>query len=203
MARPMPRQTTRLSQAQSMVAAVLADLAAHGPDRLWPTFRRIQAAVPWEVTDGNVQGALSTATKAGWLEMSEEDDTKLYAITDEGREALVRWAGARTEEIPTQRDELVLRLALLGGDLDAEAFLGLVADREHRIRVRLARLRELAGYLDETDVAEAARKDAFAWAIELLEAELDWLRRLNDRLRAGGLERNEASKRRSRTRNSA
>ncbi|MCE7885820.1 MAG: hypothetical protein DYH08_18525 [Actinobacteria bacterium ATB1] len=174
-----------------MAAAVLADLAKHGPDRLWPTFRRIQAVVPWEITDGNVQGALASATKAGWLEVSEVDDTKVYSVTDAGREALARWADTRTEELPTQRDELVLRLALLGEEVNTEAFLGLVADREHRIIVRLARLNELSGSLDEKDPTEAARKDGFEWAIGQLGAELAWLRGLNLRLRGEALEQGE------------
>lgn len=202
MARPMPRNMSRQAP-QAMVAAVLADLDRHGPDRLWPVFRRIQAAVPWEITDGNVQGALTTSTKAGWLDVSAVDDAKVYSITDEGREALGRWVNARTEEIPTQRDDLVLRLALMGDGLDEEVFLNLVADREHRLRVRLARLQELAGYLDETDPVETARKDAFAWAMDLLETELDWLRQLNAKVRGEGKDENHTTKRRTKTRNSA
>ncbi|MCC7078508.1 MAG: hypothetical protein IT198_15400 [Acidimicrobiia bacterium] len=201
MARQMRRSATRLVP-QAMVAAVLADLDRHGPDRLWPVFRRIQAAVPWDVTDGNVQGAMTTCVKSGWLEVSEVEGAKVYAMTDTGREAVASWMNARTEEIPTQRDELVLRLALLGDELDGDVLLNLVADKEHRIRVRLARLRELTDDLDGSDPLEAARKDAFTWATDLLETELDWLRRLNAKLRGEGKGQEETTAH-TKTRNSA
>lgn len=161
-----------------MVAAVLADLDRNGSDRLWPIRKRLNDSIGswWVVQDGAINQALRSAENRRWVSVdTDDDDRRVYTITERGAAALERWRTVREDELPPRRDDLMLRLVFLASEPEPELH-SLIADRMNKIKIRLAELEEGLGETDhDGGFDERGRRLAAAGIAKQLEAEYAWL----------------------------
>ena len=136
----MPREPTRLSGTSY---AVLGLIDAWGPCTPYDLKQAIETTVEnfWPVPHTTFYVEPARLEKAGLLAVEQEQHgrrRKLYAITDEGRQALEAWVADPSAAPPQLRDELMLKV-FLGADP-----VPLMAERVAWHREKLA---ELEGYL--------------------------------------------------------
>jgi DNA-binding PadR family transcriptional regulator len=129
----------------------------------------------WEVNIGQVYQTLQRLERDGLVQATGDRGDRgrqAYGVTTAGREAFAEWLGDPERQPQVLREEVYIKLALLGRHADGR--LGQVlADQR---RVYLQRLRDLA---DQERAAQAAGRTElallFKGALLHTEADLKWL----------------------------
>ena len=129
----------------------------------------------WEVNIGQVYQTIQRLERDGLVRASGDRGDRgrqAYDVTDAGRDALAEWLGDPEQQPQVLREEIYIKLALLGRHADGR--LGQVLDSQRR--VYLQRLRDLA---DQERAAQAAGRTElallFRGALLHTEADLKWL----------------------------
>jgi DNA-binding PadR family transcriptional regulator len=129
----------------------------------------------WEVNIGQVYQTIQRLERDGLVRAAGDRGDRgrqAYDVTDAGRDALAEWLGDPEQQPQVLREEIYIKLALLGRHADGR--LGQVLDSQRR--VYLQRLRDLA---DQVRAAQAAGRTELALLVRgaLLhtEADLKWL----------------------------
>jgi DNA-binding PadR family transcriptional regulator len=130
--------------------ALLALLAEHGEGTSYDIKRVMDKSLEnfWPVPHTTAYEEPARLAAAGYLSVRQEPGgrrRKLYALTDEGREALRAWAAEPSAAPPQIRDEVALKV-FAGAD---PAPL-----MEARVKWHEEKLAELQTYLDEVREAE-------------------------------------------------
>jgi len=124
--------------------AVLSLLELSGPATVYDLKQALERSIEnfWPVPHTTFYAEPARLAAAGLLTEQQEDGgrrRKLYALTDEGRDALKRWANSPELAPPQLREEGVLKI-FAGGDP--------VPILETRSEWHRAKLAELEGYLE-------------------------------------------------------
>ena len=129
----------------------------------------------WEVNIGQVYQTIQRLERDGLVRATGDRGDRgrqAYDVTDAGRDALAEWLGDPEQQPQVLREEIYIKLALLGRHADGR--LGQVLDSQRR--VYLQRLRDLA---DQVREAQAAGRTElallFRGALLHTEADLKWL----------------------------
>jgi DNA-binding PadR family transcriptional regulator len=129
----------------------------------------------WEVNIGQVYQTIQRLERDGLVRATGDRGDRgrqAYDVTDAGRDALAEWLGDPEQQPQVLREEIYIKLALLGRHADGR--LGQVLDSQRR--VYLQRLRDLA---DQVRAAQAAGRTElallFRGALLHTEADLKWL----------------------------
>jgi DNA-binding PadR family transcriptional regulator len=129
----------------------------------------------WEVNIGQVYQTLQRLERDGFVEASGdrgERGRQAYRLTEAGRQAFDEWLGDPEQQPQVLREEVYIKLALLGRHADGR--LELLLDQQRR--VYLQRLRDLAD--QERSARSAGRSELallFKGAQLHTEADLKWL----------------------------
>jgi len=139
---------------------------------------------------GSIYPALRRLQKRGWIEAvagsSEQDDPRkrqLYAMTEDGKTALVAWLSqpVTRDDVNFRASELMLRFALMDGNVPRAVTIQFLADFERERAVYAA---ESRGKLEEMRSKAGLHTGvlAFESGIEGMEAQVSWARRTRERL---------------------
>ncbi len=157
---------------RQLILALLADGSGHGYD-LRRTYEQKFGSVWAPTNDGQIYVTLSRLEKEGLVEFEvkpqgDRPDRKDYAMTDHGREALVRWLGEPPAP-PNLRSETMLRIL-------AAAASGLA---DHQVMIATARREYLDALRRVDELRDAAEDPIRSLLVESaslqLEADLKWL----------------------------
>jgi DNA-binding PadR family transcriptional regulator len=136
----------------------------------------------WPLNVGQVYTTLSRLERDGLVVPDGEDDSghALYAITDDGREALRSWYATPVDRAHPPRDELAIKLAMAVGAKGVDIQAVIQAQRAHTIRAMQDYTRLKTQALATLERPEAGSDD-IAWLLVLeqlifqAEAEARWL----------------------------
>jgi DNA-binding PadR family transcriptional regulator len=150
----------------------------------------------WEAGHSQIYPELAKLERAGLVrhrlvEQSERPDKKIYAITDQGMEALRRWV-ARPPRPAPMRDELVLKAFSLWV-VDRRSALELFREQERLTAAEVARFEAMEAATLDASGSEVERTDSAAFAMRAIlrrgvtrrQATLEWCRWMVQRLEAG------------------
>jgi PadR family transcriptional regulator AphA len=155
--------------------ALLALLKEFGESTSYEIKRELESSIQnfWPVPHTTAYEEPARLAAAGYLSARQEEGgrrRRVYALTDEGREALAGWAEEPSTAPPQLRDELMLKVF---AGADPAPLL------EPRIAWHRAKLEELRGYLElvrRTEGFEGSKRTLHAGIayeekmLELLEA---------------------------------
>jgi DNA-binding PadR family transcriptional regulator len=164
-----------------VLLGVLADGPAHGYDLKRAHDERFPAVKT--LAYGQVYATLARLERDGLVEVAETTqgagpERTAYALTAEGRSALLRWLEQPEPAGPYPADDLV-RKTVVALRLGADAGAYLRRQRE----VHLARMRELLALQRATDAVDA--RIVVDHTISHLDADLRWLETAANRLAEG------------------
>ncbi len=147
----------------------------------------------WPLNVGQVYTTLDRLLRDGLVDASTtggEAASRTYRITEEGRRELKRWLGASPVDTDPPRDELIMKVLLAIGRGTGNA-VALIDDQRGALlgALQAGRRRQRADP-DGDDLARSLARDA---VLTRIEADLAWLDRCEELLRAAS-----PSRRRSR-----
>ena len=161
----------------------LLTLLAEGPAHGYQLKLDFEAATgdAWPLNIGQVYTTLQRLERDGLVTLVETDDEGrvIYAITAAGREALAAWMLTPVERTVANRDDVSMKLllAMSSGVVDPIEVIAIQRDAT------------MAAIQDYTRLKARTDADDLAWLLHidrlilrLLEAELRWLDRVEDRL---------------------
>jgi DNA-binding PadR family transcriptional regulator len=172
---------------------ILARKPQHGYE-LKRTFEQMTGGF-WELNYGQIYQSLDRLSEEGYVHytVEQEDnvpDKKVYAITEEGKQALKAWLAHPEEPRPRPlRDELFIRLAVMSSK-DITPMLELISQHQS---VYLEKMQELTGAKRELAKTKRGRTSSSDELIEELlvdvalfhaEADVKWLEQCENKLRA-------------------
>ncbi len=169
--------------------ALLADKPSYG----YELNKRFEEALGplWPLREAQVYNNLRLLEQAGLVALMERveqesvPDRKRYAVTDAGRRELAVWLTAPVRSSRKLKDDLYLKLTVLGGVLHRPEQLSDLLWRQRE--TTLQQLRELERALQEAERdGDAVTAVLLEGAILHAEADLSWLERCEERLSAGG-----------------
>lgn len=138
----------------------------------------------WPLNDGQVYTTLDRLLRDDFVEEAAapgEANQRTYRITEDGRREVKRWLAASAVDTDPPRDELIMKVLLAMGRGSAEA-VDLIDDQRSALLVALqmGRRRSRA----EADGGGAAKRLARDAVLTRIEADLSWLDRCEELLRA-------------------
>ncbi|MDT8066950.1 MAG: PadR family transcriptional regulator [Terriglobia bacterium] len=147
--------------------------------------RRTFASTPmrhFSDSPGSIYPALRRLDSRGWITAKPEPETarrrQVYRVTPAGRKALLAWLALpiACEDVIHNLDELMLRFAFHGENIEREATLKFVAQMEAALKEYIA---ELHQYYKTAvpHIASITGRLAFESGILSYEATLEWTRR--------------------------
>jgi DNA-binding PadR family transcriptional regulator len=137
---------------------------------------------------GSIYPALRRLESRGWIVPKVEAGhnarkRQLYRVTATGKSALLEWLSQPVgqEEVIHKLEELKLRFAFLGENVDRETTLGFTAQMQSAVE---SYLKELRHYYKSVGpgIGSPTGKLAFESGILMYEATLDWLRKARKEL---------------------
>lgn len=139
----------------------------------------------WPLNVGQVYSTLDRLLRDGRVTASDAPDAaqKTYRITEDGRREVKEWLSTTPVDSSPPRDELIMKVLLaVGGDAPADG-ISLIDEQRSALlaELQLAR-RQQRRRTEPNDVAEFLAHDALMTRIE---ADLAWLDRCEERIRAG------------------
>lgn len=158
--------------------ALLAD-GPHSASQLQQQFSDRTEAV-WPLNIGQVTQTLARLERDGLIETAgtitgaNNRPADIYSLTDRGRELLDDWWSRPVHRPATDRDELVIKVALAAHDPGID----LIAMLDRQRRSTLARLRELNHSSRSLGHSRTAERLQVERRIFDLEAEARWLDRV-------------------------
>ncbi|MGZ4886636.1 MAG: PadR family transcriptional regulator [Candidatus Aminicenantales bacterium] len=135
----------------------------------------------WNESYGNIYPGLRRLTEEGLVTRKTErgkgsPDRHVYSLTPRGRDVLLEWLQAETEEEPPVRSELLLK-TFFGAQLDRMSLKAHIERFAEQQRTRLGRLRST---VVEIEKARMSDPNAFFWQLTVqrglivAEARLRW-----------------------------
>jgi DNA-binding PadR family transcriptional regulator len=145
--------------------------------------------LPWSASNNQIYQALVQLHKDEWVTKSIEEqigapNRHVYTITDEGMQALRKWAGSEPEPPQTKKpflNQLMWADCLDAHELDEllEAYLNAVGEKLFFLRVQAD---------EKPNVPERTTRENYLWDmiyqnwIVQYEVELDWIRQIRQGL---------------------
>jgi len=145
--------------------------------------------LPWSANNNQIYRALVQMYKDDWLTKNIETqigtpNRHVYTITEAGRQALKKWAGAEPELPQTKNaflNQLMWADCLAVEEMDAlfEAYLNVVGEKIFFIRVQAD---------EKPNMPERTQREEYIWEmihknwISHYEMELDWIRHMRQKL---------------------
>lgn len=139
----------------------------------------------WSLNAGQVYTTLDRLVRDGAVEETGAGDAgqRVYRITEAGRQELASWLGATPADGAPPRDELIMKVVVAMG-ADRVAAQQVLDDQRAALLVALqAGRRRLRGLEAPDAVARRLAHDAL---LSRLEADVAWLDRCEEQLRAAG-----------------
>lgn len=134
----------------------------------------------WKVSFGQVYPTLKALENDGLIMLSNEDaDRKAYELTESGKMELRRWLGEQPDELPIQRNELLLKLFFARHE-SVEKTIEKITHHESLLRKRLDTYEAIETMIRSR---EAQSPDAIYWLMTLdygksqTRALIDWCER--------------------------
>lgn len=144
----------------------------------------------WSLNTGQVYTTLERLVRDGFVEpdgVDPHDERRLiYSLTPAGIERAANWLSSPPPAPADQRDELVLRILLVVATRPTEA-PAVIDVQRHLLIERLQQIRKFQRAAG-SDLVEQMATDAGATRVE---ADLAWLDRCAERLRAASAAKNE------------
>jgi DNA-binding PadR family transcriptional regulator len=172
---------------------MLARRPQHGYE-LKRTFEQMTGGF-WELNYGQIYQSLDRLSEEGYVHYTVEQeesvpDKKVYAITEEGKQALEDWLASPEEPRPRPlRDELFIRLAVMA-PRDITPMLELISQHQG---VYLEKMQELTHAKRELSKTKRGRTTSSDELVEELlvdvalfhaEADVKWLEQCESKLRS-------------------
>lgn len=137
---------------------------------------------------GSIYPALRRLESRGWVSSKADAGhnarkRQVYRVTPAGKTAFVEWLSSPVgrEEVIHKLDELKLRFAFLGGNVEPEVTLQFTAQMQEALESYVKELRHYYRSFGP-GIGSMTGRLAFESGIILYEATLDWLRRARKEL---------------------
>lgn len=118
----------------------------------------------WKISFGQVYPTLKTLENEGLIIQSNEgDERKAYELTELGKDELKRWLGEKPNELPIQRNELLLKLFFARHEPISET-IEKIAHHENLLSARLKTYDLIETMIRSSD---AESPDALYWLLTL------------------------------------
>lgn len=118
----------------------------------------------WKISFGQVYPTLKALENEGLIIQSNEgDERKAYELTEAGKGELQRWLGEKPEELPIQRNELLLKLFFARHEPVSET-IEKIGHHEKLLRERLETYEAIETMIRSSDVESP---DARYWLLTL------------------------------------
>ena len=118
----------------------------------------------WEARHSQIYTELSKLEEKGFLtyqtiRQEEKPTKKIYTITNEGKEYLVQWI-TEPMEVPSIRDELVLKSYSLWAAKESEEAIALFREHERKHLERLEHYKQILKWIEEMWNEEGSSPDS-------------------------------------------
>jgi DNA-binding PadR family transcriptional regulator len=137
----------------------------------------------WPLNVGQVYSTLDRLVRDRKVTATENRDVaqKIYRITEDGRGEVKEWLGSTPIDSSPPRDELIMKVLLAVGDGGAETVALIDEQRSAMLAALQTGRRQQRRRGDTGDIAQYLAHDAL---LTRLEADLKWLDRCEERIRA-------------------
>lgn len=148
----------------------------------------------WTADQSQIYRTLSRLAENGWavtevIEQDDRPDRKVYHITDDGRDELLRWLES---SLPSKGEHIAQLIQIFfAGNLSDDQILALFQRLIERRRATLAELRKVRAKAECGSKEPAAARDSFFWmltldyGIQMTQASLWWLEHAIKRIERG------------------